>query len=151
MKKLVGILICLAFVAITVGGAYAQFAKPEDAIKYRKSVMQVIKKHFASMAGVVKGKVPFDKSAFVNDANVVAMLSKLPWEASLAPGSAEGDTQLKEKALKNTEEFLAAAKRFEDASRGLAAAAESGDMEAIRKQFGETAQTCGACHKPYRK
>ena len=131
--------------------ALAQYAKPEDAIKYRKSVMQVIKKHFSSMAGVVKGEVPFDKAVFVADAKVVALMSNLPWEASLVPGSTEGDTTLNEKALKDTEGFLAAAKRFEDASRELATAAESGDMGAIKKQFGATAQTCGRCHKPYRK
>jgi cytochrome c556 len=129
----------------------AEFAKPEDAIKYRKSVMQVIKKHFGSMAAVVKGKISYDKMAFTNDAKVVAMMSKLPWEASLVPGSTKGDTTLAEKALKDTDGFLSIAKRFESAARDLAAAAESGDMAVIKKQFGATAQTCGGCHKPYRK
>lgn len=144
-----GVLFIVVFVSI--GIVWAQFAKPEDAITYRKSVMQVIKKHFGSMAGVVKGKMPFDKTAFTEDAKVVAMMSKLPWEASLVPGSFEGHTTLTEKALKDREGFLAAAKRFENASRELAVAAESAEMAAIKKQFGATAQTCGGCHKPYRK
>ena len=33
MKTLLKILICLLIVAGTLGGAYAQFGKPEDAIK----------------------------------------------------------------------------------------------------------------------
>jgi cytochrome c556 len=136
---------------VSSGIVLAQFAKPEEAITYRKSVMQVIKKHFGDMAGVVKGKMPFDKTAFAQDAKVVAMMSKLPWQASLVPGSTQGDTTLKEKALKDREGFLAAAKRFENASRELAVAAESKEMAAIKKQFGATAQTCGGCHKPYRK
>jgi cytochrome c556 len=138
-------------VLVSSGIVFAQFAKPEDAITYRKSVMQVIKKHFGSMAGVVKGKMPYDKTSFTTDAKVVAMMSKLPWEASLVPGSTEGNTTLTEKALKDSDGFLAAAKRFEDASRELTVAAESGDLAVIKKLFGATAQTCGGCHKPYRK
>ena len=141
----------LVVVVVTGGIALAQFAKPEDAITYRKSVMQVIKKHFGSMAGVVKGKMPFDQTAFASDAQIVATMSKLPWEASLVPGSTEGNTTLKENALKDAEGFMAAAKKFEAASQELVAAAESGDMGAIKKQFGATAQTCKACHQPYRK
>ena len=138
-------------VVLTAGITLAQFAKPEDAITYRKAVMQVIKKHFGGMAGVVKGNVPFDKGALSEDARVVEMMSKLPWDAFLVPGSTEGSTTLKEKALKDSKGFLAAAKRFEDASRELAAAAEGGDMGLIKTKFGATAQTCGGCHKPYRK
>jgi len=55
MKKLVKLSVCLIFVVVAVGGAYAQFAKPEDAIKYRKSVMFLIAQHFGRMGAVVKG------------------------------------------------------------------------------------------------
>jgi len=137
--------------ALSFGIALAQFAKTEDAIKYQKSVMQVIKKHFGSMAGVVKGKTTYDQAAFLEDAKVVAMLSKLPWEASMVPGSTEGETTLNKKALKDKEGFMDVAKRFQNHSSELAAAAESGNMGKIKKQFGATAQTCGSCHKSYRK
>jgi len=137
--------------ALSFGIALAQFAKTEDAIKYRKSVMQVIKKHFGSMAGVVKGKTTYDQAAFLEDAKVVAMLSKLPWEASMVPGSTEGETTLNKKALKDKEGFMDVANRFQNHSSELAAAAESRNMGKIKKQFGATAQTCGSCHKSYRK
>jgi cytochrome c556 len=137
--------------AVTGGIALAQFAKPEDAIKYRKSVMQVIKKHFGSIAAVVKGQKPYDKGVVAEDASVIAVMSTLPWEASLVPGSAAGDTTLSEKALKDTKGFMAAAHKFEKASKDLAMAAESGDLGAVKAKFGATAQTCGGCHKPYRK
>jgi cytochrome c556 len=143
-------LFCIVL-TVTGGIALAQFAKPEDAIKYRKSVMQVIKKHFGSIAAVVKGKKPYDKAAVAEDAAVVAMMSKLAWEASQHLGSAQGDTTLSEKALKDTKGFMAAAHRFEQASRELAAAAESGDLGTVKAKFGATAQTCGGCHKQYRK
>jgi cytochrome c556 len=151
MKSLKKAGVLFVVLAVTSGIAMAQFAKPEDAITYRKSVMQVIKKHFGSMAGVVKGKLPFDQKEFVKNAKVVVMASKLPWEATLFPGSTDGNTTLKETAFKDSDGFLMAAKRFEEASRELVVAAESGDMASIKKKFGTTAQTCGGCHKQYRK
>jgi len=39
MKTLLKVLVCLVIVAVALGGAYAQFSKPEHAIKYRKSVI----------------------------------------------------------------------------------------------------------------
>ncbi len=134
--------VIIIIVLVSSGIVLAQFAKPEDAITYRKSVMQVIKKHFGSMAGVVKGKMPYDKASFSADAKVVAMMSTLPWEAALVPGSTKGNTTLTDKALNDRDGFLAAAKRFEDASRELTVAAESGDIGVIKKQFGATAETC---------
>lgn len=61
-------------------------------------------------------------------------MSKLPWEASLAPESTQGDTTLQESALKNAKEFMGVAKQFETASQKLAAAAVTGDMAAIKKR-----------------
>jgi len=151
MRMFIKIGIVFLVLALNFGIALAQFAKTEDAIKYRKSVMQVIKKHFGSMAGAIKGKTTYDQAAFLEDANIVAMLSKLPWEASMVPGSTEGNTTLNEKALKDKEGFMDVAKRFQNHSSDLAASAESGDMGKIKKQFGATAQTCGSCHKSYRK
>ena len=62
------------------------------------------------------------------------MASKLPWEATLFPGSTDGNTTLKETAFKDSDGFLMAAKRFEEASRELVVAAESGDMASIKKK-----------------
>ncbi|MDJ0809335.1 MAG: cytochrome c [Desulfobacterales bacterium] len=141
----------ILILVVTCGVAWAQFAKPEDAVSYRKAVMQVIGRHFGQMAAVVKDQLPYDKDAFEFDSKVVAMMARLPWEASLVPGSYAGDTTLKEKALKDRDGFLAAAQKFEDASQELLTAAAGGDRGAIKSKFGATAKTCSACHKAYRK
>ena len=52
MKTLLKISVCFVLVAIALGGAYAQFAKPEYAIKYRKSVMFLIAQHFGRMGAI---------------------------------------------------------------------------------------------------
>ncbi len=151
MHYKIKLLTLILILVVTCGVAWAQFAKPEDAVSYRKAVMQVIGRHFGQMAAVVKDQQPYDKDAFEFDSKVVAMMARLPWEASLVPGSYAGDTTLKEKALKDRDGFLAAAQKFEDASQELLTAAAGGDRGAIKSKFGATAKTCSACHKAYRK
>jgi len=112
MKKLVKIFLCLVIVAITFGGAYAQFAKPEDAIKYRKSVMFLIAQHFGRMGAVVKGKAPYDQEAFTRNAMVVETLSHLPWEAAMVPGTDKGETTLNAAVFAQQAEFKAGAQAF---------------------------------------
>ncbi len=150
MKTLLKILICLLIVAGTLGGAYAQFDKPEDAIKYRQAVMFLIAKHFGRMGAVVKGQRPYDREEFARNAALVETLSKLPWEAFKVPGTDKGKTGLKSVAFRKQAEFNAAAERMEAEVTRLVKAAHSGDLNAIKAQFGKVGQSCGACHKPFR-
>lgn len=43
--------------------AAAQFAKPEDAVKYRKAAFTVMGTHFGRIGAVVQGRVPYDAAA----------------------------------------------------------------------------------------
>jgi len=151
MKTVTRLSILGLILIVAVGLAYAGFSKPEDAVKYRKSAMQLIGYHFKSMGAVVQGKMAYDTAAFERDAKIVAAVSDAAWEDALAEGSAMGDTTLKESALKDKAGFLATAKNFHAAALSLAAAAEKGDLDTAKGAFGETAKNCGACHKTYRK
>jgi len=148
MKKIVAV---LALVFVLAAVAYAQFSKPEDAIKYRKAQMTLIVHHFGSMGAVIKGNAAYDAADFASHAAAVEMLSSLQWDAFLSPGSDTGDTKMKAEAIKEPAKFLAAADAFETAIAELVAAADSGNLEKIKPKFGAVAQTCGGCHKPYRK
>ena len=142
----------LLVLAATGGIAWGAFAKPDDAIAYRKAVMQVIGKHFGEMADMVKGSQPYAQDAFEKDARIVALMAALPWEASLVSGSYDGGgTTLKEDALRDREGFMAAAREFEAASQDLLTAAQGGDQGAIKSTFGAAAKSCSRCHKTYRK
>jgi len=150
MNTLLKILICFFIVTGTLGGAYAQFDKPEDAIKYRQAVMFLIAKHFGRMGAVVKGQRAYDREEFARNAALVETLSKLPWEAFMVPGSDKGKTGLKSVAFRQQAEFNAAAEKFEAEAAKLVKAAGSGDLNAIKAQFGGVGQSCGACHKEFR-
>jgi cytochrome c556 len=150
MKTLLKILVCLVFIAVAFGGAYAQFAKPEDAIKYRQAVMFLMAKHFGRMGAVVKGQRPYDREEFGRNAAVFETLSKLPWEAFMVPETDKGKTGLKSVAFKKQTEFKEAAQRMEVEITKLVRASNSGDLNAIKAQFGEVGKSCGACHKQFR-
>ena len=85
----------LAAAAVTLAApASAQFAKPEDAIKYRKASLTVMAAHFGRVAAMANGRVPFDAKAAADNAAVAEAMSKLPW-AAFVDGSDKGDTKAK--------------------------------------------------------
>ncbi|MEJ2040829.1 MAG: cytochrome c [Desulfosarcinaceae bacterium] len=150
MKTPRTMLLCLALIACVVTAAFAQFAKPEDAIAYRKSVMTLIGHHFGLMAAVVKGQKPYVPDAFKRNAMLVETFSKLPWEAFMVPGTDKGDTRLLPKAFKEPSKFHEDAQKFEAEAAKLATVSQSGDFEAVRSQFGEVGKACQQCHKAFR-
>jgi len=143
-------LVGVVFVAVALSGAYAQFAKPEYAIKYRKSVMFLIAQHFGRMGAMVKEKIPYNQEVFAKNAKLVETLSHLPWEASMVPGTDTGDTTLKSSAFMQQAEFKEVAQTFETQATKLVSAAQSGDFIGIKAQFGEVGKSCKACHTQFR-
>ena len=87
MKKPMNLIFVLALVGVLAGAAFAQFAKTEDAVKYRQSVMSVIGTHFSRMGAVVKGEAPYAKEAFEKNAIIVESLCPCPWMRSWSPAA----------------------------------------------------------------
>ena len=82
--------LALAAVAATLSApAAAQFAKAEDAIKYRQGALFVLGQHFGRLGAMAQGKIPFDAKAAQDNAEVVLNMSKLPW-AGFGPGTEGG-------------------------------------------------------------
>jgi len=59
MKNLASLALALSVTAMALPAA-AQFAKPEDAIKYRQSALFVMQQNFSRVAAMASGKAPFD-------------------------------------------------------------------------------------------
>jgi cytochrome c556 len=150
-RKLMTGLVIVAMVGLLAGAAIAQFAKTEDAVKYRQSAMFLIGQHFTRMGAVVKGEAPYDKAAFEKNAVVVDTLYRLPLvEAFLVAGSDKG-SGMKPEALTEKDKITQMHNATEAELAKLVAAAKGGDLNAIKPQFGATGGTCQACHKAYRK
>ena len=134
--------------AIGAGVAFAQFQKSEDAIKYRQSVFTVMDNSFGKISAVVKGEVPYNKDDVAKNAAIVAMMSTLPWQA-FGPGTEGGKAQ--SDIWSDSAKFKAASEKMQLAAVDLNKAAQSGDLESIKKAFGATGASCKNCHDDFRK
>ena len=133
------------------GAAQAQFAKPEDAIKYRQGAFTVMAAHFGRIGAVAKGAVPFDAAAVQSNAAIVEQMARLPW-AGFGPGTDQGrENRAKPEIWTNNAKFQEVAKRLEAETQKLSAAAKSGDLAQVKTAFGGVAQTCKACHDDFRR
>jgi cytochrome c556 len=149
MKKRMTWVLVVAVVGLLAGAAFAQFAKTEDAVKYRQSVMSLIGTHFTRMGAVVKGEAPYNKEAFEKNAALVDSLYRLPLDAFMAPGSDKG-SGMKADALTQKDKFTQMHNTTEAELAKLAAVAKGGDLNAIKPQFGAAGASCKACHDAYR-
>lgn len=138
--------LALASAAIATPAA-AQFAKPEDAIKYRQSALFVMGQHFGRLGAVANGRVPFDPARAQADADVVAELAKLPW-AAFGPGTEGG--KAKPEIWRESAKVKEMADKLVAESAKLQAAAKTGNLDNLTAAFGATAGTCKACHDAYR-
>ncbi len=142
----------IAMSAVLLGAAvsaHAQFAKPEDAIKYRKNSLFVMGQHFGRLGAMAQGKVPFDAKAAADNAALVETLGKLPW-AAFGEGTDKGDTKANPEVWKDAAKFKEAADKFQAESVKLAAAAKTGKIDDLKAAFGNAASTCKGCHDTFR-
>jgi cytochrome c556 len=151
MKPVAKTIAVLVVFGVLIGAAWAQFAKPEKAVKYRQSVMFVIGQHFGRLGAMVKGNQPYDQTSFASNTAVIEALAGLPWEAFLVPGSDQGQTTMKANVLKDPEGLKSLSQKFESEIDKLSAAAKGNDFNAIKAQFGAVAQSCKGCHRKTRK
>ncbi len=143
--------IAFAATAFTLAApASAQFAKPEDAIKYRQSALFVMAQHFGRIGAMANGRVPFDAKVAADNAEIVADMAKLPW-GGFVPGSDKGaPTKAKPEIWTEQAKFKEHSDKLQAETLKLAAAAKTGNLDNLKTAFGATAGTCKACHDNYR-
>jgi cytochrome c556 len=148
MKKRVSLL--LAGMALTLSlSASAQFAKPEDAIKYRQSVMYVMQQNFARVATMAAGRAPFDARVAAESAEVAALMSKLPWGA-FVEGTDKGNTKAKAEIWSDKAKFSEHAEKLQADMAKLNAAAKTGNLDSIKAAVGAVGGNCKTCHDAFR-
>ena len=150
MKILTSIAAAATLLALAAP-ASAQFAKPEDAIKYRQSAMFVMGTHFYGRLGAtVKGTVPFDAKAAADNASVVAQMSHLPWPAFMPNTDKGGNTKAKPEIWTEQVKFKETADKMIAETVKLDAAAKTGNLDALKTAYAATADSCKACHDAFR-
>lgn len=148
MKKISALLLA-GIAASFVLPASAQFAKPEDAIKYRKNALFVMQQNFGRVAGMAQGKIPFDAKVAADSAAVAEFVSKLPW-AGFGPGTDHGDTKAKPEIWANKAKFDDIARKMETEMGKLSVAAKTGNLDSIKTAVNGVGGTCKSCHDDFR-
>jgi cytochrome c556 len=146
MKFRIALLLASSTLLASVS-AQAQFAKPEDAIKYRQSALSVMGTHTGRLGAMVSGRVPFDARMAQDNADVIATMARLPWQgfgAGTEGGKAKANIWTDAAKFKANSDKLAA-----DAG-ALSAAAKSGNLDQIRAAFAAYAGNCKTCHDDFR-
>ena len=130
--------------------SFAQFAKPEDAIKYRQSAMFVMGQHFSRLGAMANGRVPFDAKVAADNAEIVAEMAKIPW-AGFAPATDKsGNTKAKPEIWTEQAKFKESSDKLVADTTKLVAVAKTGNLDALKTAFAATAGNCKSCHDAFR-
>lgn len=134
----------LGIAVVSAGGlAYAQ----AESIKARKDGFQVFRVSMGAIKKVVDDNGP--ASAAVAPAEAIAQQAGRQLQ-HFPKGSDKGETKAKPEIWTNWADFENNMKSAEAAATRLAAAAKSGDINAVKAGFGALGGTCGTCHKAFR-
>ena len=146
-------LVCCVM-AVTSTAVTAQDDKAiAKAVDARKGYMRIVGYQMGPLAGMAKGKMPYDAAVASTAANNLSLAASMNLSATWVPGSDNGALGDKTRALpkiwESSDEFGQAWMDFADAAKNLAAEAGNG-QEALAAAFKEVGKSCGGCHKPFR-
>ena len=125
-------------------------AKPEDSIKYRQGVMAAQGWNMNAMGAMVKGDKPYDKAEFLKRAENLSALNKMALEGFAIEGADKGESKAKPEVWTTMDKFKGGVDKVNAESTKLVQAAQSGDLSAIKAQFGEVGKVCKNCHDNFR-
>lgn len=149
MMKLLPAAVLLSAATLALPAA-AQFAKAEDAVKYRQSAFSLLGHHFSRLGAMANGKMPFDATVAAADGEVIAAVAKLPLTGFVAGSDKAGNTKAKPSIWQEEAKFKEMGDKMVAELGKLSTAAKSGNLDQIKAAFGPAAQSCKACHDAYR-
>ena len=153
MKKLVKPLLAVLLFTAASASIAQQAPKPEQVIKWRQSVYQVLAWNNGRIKNNVEGS--YNKDEVIRAANAIAAIANSGLGALYPAGTETGkgwrETTVKPELFTDTAKAGEAARKFISESNELAKVAATGDAAAVKVQFGKLGQTCKSCHDDFRK
>lgn len=151
MKQVKPFLVAVAL-SVTASAFAQQAPKPEQVIKWRQSVYQVLGWNSNRIKANVEGQ--FNHEEVVRAANSTAAIANSGLGALYAAGTEQGkgwhDTAAKPEIFKDGKKVGDLAANFVREANELAKVAANGDQAAVKAQFGKLGQTCKSCHDDYK-
>lgn len=147
-------LLALAALGASLGVSAQQAAgpKPEQLIKWRQSVYQVVAWNNGRIKANVDGQ--YNKDEVIKAANTIAAIANSGAGALFAPGSETGkgwhDTAAKPELWAANSKAAEYSANFAKEANELAKVALLGEQAKTKEQFGKLGKTCKACHDDYK-
>jgi len=149
MKKIVGAVVLACFAGVVLA---QQGLKPEEMIKVRKAGYSFMAWNMGKIKANLEGT--YNKEQVLAAANVVAATAGSGMGALFGPGTEKEvggqKTRVKPEFFKEPEKVKELAMAYIKEANELQKVAATGDVAAIKVQFGKTGESCKACHEKFR-
>lgn len=144
--------LAVALISFIVAGTAGAQVKPEEAIKFRQSGYAFMAWNMQRIKANVEGK--FDKDEVVKSANAIQAVANSGMGALYVPGTDKGTgwetTRAKPEIWADKEKLGKVAVSFNKEANEMAKVAATGNVDAIKEQFGKLGATCKSCHDDFR-
>lgn len=146
-------LLTLGAVFATSALAQAELFKPDDLVKYRQSIYQVMGAQAKVMGAMAKGEIAFDAEQLHQRAVNMGNVAKLLGETYVPATQGVKESAMLPAAWEDMDGFSAKGKAFGGALQELIAASGEPDFDAAkaRPAVGKLLKGCKACHDDYRE
>ncbi len=143
----VSLVVAASALGIATLAGTAAVAQQGDVIAERRAGFKRMGEHMQAMKAVVDNRGDVRPlTATVDD--MIGWYRSVP--ERFPPGSDRGDTRALPAIWAEKANFDTIANNMVNQLQVLRAAAASGDTAAFASAYGQTGQTCGTCHRPYR-
>lgn len=115
----------------------------------RQQAFKKVLRAFEPMGLVVRGRTPYEKAAFIKQADTLKTLAAQPFTL-FADKKIDDKSRAKPEIWSQPAKFQAAKDTFLNNVNQLDAAAQKGDLGEIKQAYGQVAQSCKACHDSFR-
>ena len=134
------------------GGATAQADdSPEgQAFDFRNGVMHSLAWKVGKLRAMAQGDIPVDNAVALKNAQDTAALAGMLTDGFIPNSMVKGSLALPD-IWKNFPDFQMKANDLQMAATALADATKANGFEASKGMVQAVGQSCGGCHRPYRK
>jgi cytochrome c556 len=143
----VSLMAAAAALGIATLAGTAAVAQQGDVIAERRANFKRMGEHMQAMKAVVDNRGDVRPLAATVD-DMIGWYRVMP--ERFPPGSDRGDTRALPAIWAEKANFETISNNMVNQLQVLRAAAASGDTAAFASAYGQTGQTCGTCHRPYR-
>lgn len=145
-------LLATALMIVTGAQQSAHAVEADDAITYRKEVMEALGAHTSGVALIAQGKIN-DPKALAAHADMLARSAGLALAAfkDNTTGKGKEKTEAKPEIWAKWPEFEKDMKALEAQAQKLASAAASGGAKGALAELPALSKTCKTCHESFRK